>query len=361
MPANPRMKGAAVGFIERRVRESWAGDPGPVSRLGSALYAIGAEVRGLLYEVGLIESLRSPIPIVSIGGLTIGGSGKTPIVADLARQLVRAGIPAAILTRGHADEIEVHRRLCPGARVYGDANRHGLAHRAALDGAGIAVLDSGFQHRRLRRDLDVVVLDDTSMRLATRRLPAGPYRDGLHALQRCDLIICVKRRTDAAESERACGFLERATVWRTGCPPILRARIRAGDLVPVNDLARQRPHPGPRLAVAGVMWPELFFAAVRESPGGHAVDTEIPLRDHAVFDARATDSLLQAAGEAGLVCSLKDAVKLAPVVGERVPVWFLDETVEWAPGDGARLLDSVVNLLDMDRETAPREYRWRPG
>lgn len=334
--------------IEARVRRAWNGRPGGLLRIASAAYGAVAGARNLMYDSGMFACRNSPVPVVSVGGLTAGGSGKTPIAADLAHRLGSVGVRTAILAHGFEDEMDVHRRLAPEARVYGDRNRVSLARQAAADGAQIIVLDSGFQYRRLHRDLDVVTLDVTSARSSLAHLPAGPYREGLAALSRADLVVVV-RRTPAGEASRT--GLEptlsrlRALQEAPNAPPFVAARIQPGSLVAANESAASVDRPQPAVAVAGVMWPEAFFEQVRS-----AVSREpetVSLRDHARIDDALGDRLRVMAGTAGIVCTLKDSMKLVRVLGESVPVWYLSEEVIWE-GQGASpiVVRAALALLD---------------
>jgi tetraacyldisaccharide 4'-kinase len=269
----------------------------------------------------------------------VGGSGKTPIAADIAARLTAAGIGTAVVTHGFMDEMDVHRKLSPECRVYGGSDRLQLARKAAEEGARLVILDSGFQHRRLHRDLDILTLDERTLGLRLAHLPAGPYREGLESLARADVVVIVRR--DGPESEGPLGPISskpaagRSLVDRlvevSGSPPIVAARIRPGSAVAVNEAARGVPDPAPALAVAGIMWPEVFFAQAKVATS--SVRESVALADHARFEDALADSLRKRAGESGIICTLKDAMKLVRAVGDDVPVWYLSEEVEWERPD----------------------------
>ena len=335
--------------IEARIRRAWDGQPGGALRIASAAYGVIAGTRNLMYDSGLLACRSSPVPVVSIGGLTAGGSGKTPIAADLACRLGAAGVPTAILAHGFEDEMEVHRRLAPEARVYGSRSRVRLARQAAADGAQIIVLDSGFQHRRLHRDLDVVTLDVASASSRPAHLPAGPFREGLAALSRADIVVVV-RRTPAGDASGS-GMAEpipprlRAFQEAPDAPPFVRARIQPGPLVAANMSGGDLDRPHPAVAVAGVMWPEAFFAQVRDTVASEP--ETVSLRDHARIDASLGDRLRDMAGASGIVCTLKDSTKLVGVLGESVPIWYLSEKVIWeGQGSSPIVVRAALALLD---------------
>ena len=339
--------------VEARIRGAWIGRPGGALRLSAAAYGAVSGTRNLLYDSGILACRRAPIPVVSVGGLTVGGSGKTPITADLATRLGEAGVRTAILTHGFDDEMDVHRRLAPDALVYGGRDRASLTRRAAIEGVQLALLDSGFQHRRLHRDLDIVTVDETSAGGSLAHLPAGPFREGLMAVTRADLVVVVSR-SPAGEGSSGHGRRELAARGRSrlrdleeapGAPPFLSARILPGPLVAANEAARASEHPRPTVAVAGIMWPEVFFDQVRLLA---APDHEtVRLRDHARIDDALGDRLRVQAGHSGVVCTLKDSLKLVRVLEDSIPVWYLSESVTWdEPGSSPTAVRAALALLD---------------
>jgi len=339
--------------LESRIREAWNGRPGGALRLSAAAYGAVTGARTLLYDSGVLAARRAPLPVVSVGGLTVGGSGKTPITADLAARLVESGVRPAILTHGFDDEMDVHRRLAPGALVYGGRDRASLARTAAGEGVQIALLDSGFQHRKLHRDLDIVTIDEISAGGRLAYLPAGPFRESLAAVARADLVVVVSRPpasealSDHRSQELAARGRSRLRELEdvSGAPPFLSARILPGPLVAANESAQASNAPRPAVAVAGIMWPEIFFAqVVPVAASGHET---VRLRDHARIDDALGERLRGMAGQSGLVCTLKDSMKLVRVLGDSIPVWYLSESVVW---DEPRMSPTVVRaalaLLD---------------
>ena len=339
-----------VTGVERRVRKAWASRPGRALLLASGAYAAVVDFRNFLYDSRVIAARRAPVPVVSIGGLTAGGSGKTPLASDLARRLSDAGVVTAILTHGFEDELEVHRKLCPEALVFGGKDRLGLAREAAEAGAELIVLDSGFQYRRLHRDLDIVAIDDTVLALPPQRLPAGPFREGLAALARADLVVRVERSLPAPEVRPSVTettpveAMLRGVAGGLETPPVIVARIRPGPLVAVTESAERIDTPCPSLAVAGVMWPNGFFSQASQATGS-VVET-LALRDHANIGDAVVVRLRDLAGEGGIVCTLKDASKLARSLGRNVPIWYLSESVEWVDsGTPPAVVRAALSLL----------------
>jgi tetraacyldisaccharide 4'-kinase len=222
------------------------------------------------------------------------------------------------------------------------------------------VLDSGFQHRRLRKDLDIVVVDDVSLELPQRRLPAGPFREPVAALSRADLVVVIRRYSRPAERRGAPETHDPGVTYRlvrhvSPLPPLARARIVPIGLRPVTPAARHRPA-RPRVAVAGIMWPHRFFAQLRELAEGSEIEHEIALSDHAVITEALAARLVEAEAGNGIVCTLKDAGKLACRLGDEVPLWYVAEEVVWQDADAAPApLRAALALLPSGSVTRARE------
>ena len=200
-----------------RLEDIWweeAGGPGALAAplaLAEAAFRIGAALRGALYAARLLPVARAGAPVVSIGNLAVGGAGKTPATLAVTERLVARGRRVAVLSRGYGaergdprvvsdgrrmlldsaqagDEPFLIARRLPGVAVLCGPRRAELARRAveAL-GADALVLDDGFQHRALARDLDVVVVDAASPGGNGRLLPRGPNREPWAALSRAQL------------------------------------------------------------------------------------------------------------------------------------------------------------------------------
>lgn len=324
--------GARRGAVERYVRGAW-GDPGPDLRGLAAIYGVASDLRNALWEAGVFRPIRLAAPVISVGGLSTGGSGKTPLTAALARHLAEGGRRVAVVTAGQGDELRLHAQLNPDIPVSGGRWRIPVARAAVGEGADVVLLDSGFQHRRLHRDLDLVAcnVDQAHTR---DRLPAGPYRERFAALQRADGVVLLRRAGTLAQAEE----LEEEV--RAVAPRVHVAHVRfeADGLRAANPAAASAQVPDPAVAVAAVMWPEPFF---RRLPGaGLSPEHRMALPDHARYDGAMAEQIAAAAGKRGVVCTRKDAVRLAPAMPDDVPVWWLEEALIWENG-GRRLLAGV--------------------
>lgn len=313
--------------VERRVRAAWRRDPGCGLRAASALFGTATHLRNFAYDAGLVKPRQAPLPVVSVGGLTVGGSGKTPLTAELAGRAALRGLEPAILTHGFADELEVHAHLVPEAVVMGHPERHRAAGEAHRAGARIAYLDDGFQHRRLARDVDVVAADVDDLHRCNRfHLPAGPYRELWPAVGRADAVVFVRRSRTGRPNE-----LLQWTRRRLPGHVLASCRLRPGGVEPFSEGARrileEGDEPDPTTAVASVMKPEIFLEQVATlgfRPSGSYV-----LPDH----GRPPDALLarldEGGGGGGVIGTLKDVVKLRSALAPATPLWCLTDELVW--------------------------------
>lgn len=323
---------------ERRLRRAWRRGAGPLLGAASLAYGTAAGLRGFLWDAGVLRPRRTSIPVVSVGGLTVGGSGKTPLAAAVADGLEERGRRPAVVTHGYEDELEVHRRLAPGRPVEGGGDRVEAVERAAASGAGVAVVDSGLQHRRLARAAEVVALGTRDLR-ARARLPAGPLREGWAALGRADAAVLTRRIGDPDLLPGAGDWLDE----RLPDTLVAACEIRPAGLAPANRAAREVSAPDPAAALASVMHPEPFFRALEER--GLAPEVRVRLPDHGRPEADRLEALVERAGDRGIVGTLKDVVKLEEAVGEATPLWHLRDEVAWTVGRPA-LLDRIERILE---------------
>lgn len=161
----------------------------------AALWRGGMALRELAYRRGWLPTHDLPLPTVAVGNLTVGGSGKTPVAIWIARHYVGRGLKAGILLRGYGgDETQVHRRSVPDAAVVADPDRVAGAAAALAQGAQVLVLDDAFQRLDVRRDLNIAVVAAETTRAVRWPVPAGPWREGLEALSRADVVIVTRKR-----------------------------------------------------------------------------------------------------------------------------------------------------------------------
>jgi len=333
----------ATNVVER----IWHGTD-PVSRLArfalapaAGLYRGIVAARGALYDLGVLPARRTVLPALSVGNLSVGGTGKTPVSAFIAARLRDRGGQPAIVLRGYGgDEPLVHATLNPDIPVVVSADRVAGVAKARVLGADVAVLDDAFQHRRADRWGDVVLVSADSWSAKQRLLPAGPWREPVRGLRRAALTI-VTRKAASSEDARdviatlkaTVPTLETAIVWLA--PGQLRD-ARGPEARPLADIAGKRLH-----VIAAIGDPGAFIRQL-EMAGATTVTTSV-FADHYDFTANDVSRIaLESGGAELVVCTLKDAVKLAPHWPvEAARLWYVSQHVNVEQG-----LDTLDRLLD---------------
>ncbi len=304
--------------LEGWVRRWWQGEaglPGGVLSLLAApaegIFRSVVSVRNRSYERGWAAQHGAPVPVVSVGNLTVGGTGKTPMAAWVARALVGMGAAPTILSRGYGqDEVLLHRRWNPDIPVVVAPARIQGARQAARSGATVVVLDDGFQHRALARELDIVLLAAEGP-LEGRLLPRGPFREAPGSLGRAHVAVVMRRTAEESEARRrAAEVVERyphLIVPRALLRPDGWRGLRGGEATPPK---------GPVLALAGVARPEAFALLVERITGEPPELLTFP--DHHSYGPEDADRVASAAAGRTLVTTEKDAVKLEDL-SDRLP------------------------------------------
>jgi tetraacyldisaccharide 4'-kinase len=299
-----------------------------------ALFRAGVAGRGLLYTQGWIGSARVAAPVISVGNLAVGGAGKTPAVLAIAQRLQRQGRSPAILSRGYGavrsdprlvasrdqvfldaeeggDEPVLLARRLPGVPVLCGPNRAALARRAVAElGVDALLLDDGFQHRALARDLDVVVIDASNPFGNGHLLPRGPNREPASALRRADLVWLT--HVDAASPE-GLGALREQAQRATGRPPVESRHAVAEVLgAGLDQPCGAESLRGRRVLLLSALARPAGFRRTVASLGAEVV-AERTFRDHHRFTEAELDEALRTAAKAGcdrVVTTEKDAVRL---------------------------------------------------
>ena len=341
-PSNRRM---AVRLREWVVAW-WRGEGGGTGRVLRTLtlpleagFRYGARLRNRLYDSEILPLQRAPVPVVSVGNLTVGGSGKTPFSAWLAGELRRRGEKPALVARGYGeDEMVLHRRWNPDCLILAQEDRAYGAWKAAKKGASVVVLDDGFQHRRLARDLDIVLVADRTP-FPVRILPRGPYREPLSALERAALVIVTQkgREDDSRSTER------RLEPYLGEAP--LRVAFRPGAWTDL-DASPVEPPEDDYLAVCGIGDPEGFARTASEAAGRPGELLAFP--DHHEYSWADVKEIRQRLGGRPLVTTEKDAVKLNAFGNELPDLRVLHLDVEFLSGEDRlwRHLEGVLKAWD---------------
>jgi tetraacyldisaccharide 4'-kinase len=300
------------------------------------LYGAVMRARNALYRKGVLSSFDLGVPVISIGNITTGGTGKTPLVAWVAEALAREGLKVCVLTRGYGRERNRERVLVSdGARVLAEAHEGGDEPRLLaemLRGAGVAVLsdrdrvgaarwarehlgseafvlDDGFQHLRVRRDLDIVTLDATNPWGGGRLLPQGRLREPPTSLRRADLII-ITRSEQAADL----GDLRREVERLSGRRNVLISHTRTRAVRPLDNQAHAASYAPSAYRVAAfcaIGNPEAFFNHLSRS--GFDLTHTRAFTDHHAYTQLDIERLVREAkarGAEALLTTAKDAVKL---------------------------------------------------
>lgn len=246
---------------------------GPL-RLASAGFGAAVAVRSLLVRPRRVDGAR----VVSIGNLTVGGSGKTPVVIFLAELAARAGKKVAVLSRGYGrssraevrfdaanllpaaevgDEPRLIARRCPAATVWVGRDRTRLARQARDAGAELLLLDDGMQHRRLARDVDVVVVDAAAGFGNGRLLPAGPLREPLSQLSRASFVWLRQTGPFAPGLEQTLGAAKR--VISRPVAHVVDGTIAGKQVVALAGLARPSAFTRTLASLGATVVAERFF------------------------------------------------------------------------------------------------------
>jgi tetraacyldisaccharide 4'-kinase len=332
---------------------------------GELAFRAGAAARSSLYAAGLLRTARAEAPVLSVGNLAVGGAGKTPAALALAGRLAGRGRRVALLSRGYGarrsdarvvsdgrrvllgadeagDEPALLARRLPGVAVLCGPRRAEVA-RLAVDalGADALVLDDGFQHRALHRDLDLVVLDAVDPAGNGRLLPRGPNREGLAALSRANLAWLSRADEAAPAALDALRARARAATGRSA----VEAAYAVSDVLDGALSGSRGPEAlrGRRvLLLCALARPDGFRRTLRRL-GAEVVGERI-FRDHHAFTAAELRDVLAAAERAGaelVATTEKDAVRLPPELA-RDPRWAVVR-IEARITAGAEVLDAMLD------------------
>jgi len=305
----------------------------------SLLFRLGVAVRRTLFRTGLLRTVRLRVPVVVVGNITAGGSGKTPLVAALALSLTRRGFRPGIVSRGHGrdagsgdpiavgpdddprrvgDEPLLLARAGYPVVVAGDRVAAGRSLLARNPGCDVILSDDGLQHYRLERSVEIAVID-AARGLGNRcSMPAGPLREPAGRLDEVDAVVVLTAAAQTAPTEYPGAFAMRLVGDRF---------VRVDDPLSTalaTAFARPAVH-----ALAGIGHPERFFAQVA-AMGIVATTHRFP--DHHRFVAADLDI----AGAQAILMTEKDALKCEAFADERC--WYLPVT--------ACVDERLINLVE---------------
>jgi tetraacyldisaccharide 4'-kinase len=304
----------------------------------SAVYGAISRLHRAAYSLHLARSTRLPCPVVVVGNLTVGGTGKTPLVCWLAGQLIELGFKPGVVTRGYGGSARTARLVqnSDNSEKVGDEaillarrsrvpvaigrNRPAAARLLINAGCDVIVSDDGLQHHALQRDCEIVVIDGDRRFGNGHLLPAGPLRETPARLKRVDAVVV---NGGSAQSDGAL----RMRLLAAGA-----VAMKYGTSKPLREFSGQPVH-----AIAGIGNPQRFFAMLR-AVGIDVV--EHPLPDHAklgIDDISFADDL-------AVLMTEKDAVKCRDIAGPHH--WYVPVNVAFAAGDAEKLRSIVAGLVE---------------
>lgn len=352
------------------LQDLWYGRrAGPEARLVLALLTLPATVYALLmglrarcYVNGLFRVNRLPRPVISVGNITVGGTGKTPVTAWIARFLQGQGLRVVVLSRGYGGALEGQTTVVadgqdilltpdqcgdepyllastiPGLMVVIGSDRY-QAGCVAMEHLqpDIFILDDGYQHMRLHRDLNILLMDCRCPVGNGRVLPAGPLREPEQAITRADLLLYT-RCEDATRPD-----------WQPPDQGVPTSRVRY-QLTSFHCLASDRPVPLASLqqarvaAFAGIAHPGTFFANLEQD--GIQLIATLALPDHSAYGQNLVEQLQAMVAEHAvdwLVTTEKDAVKLRHCASEELP-GLVAAQLELAFEDDVQIRQAVARV-----------------
>lgn len=290
-------------------------------------YGLAVDWRNRRFDSGRREAVRLDVPVISVGNITTGGTGKTPLVIDLAQRLIERGFKPAIVSRGYksvdgglGDELTMISRRLPKVQCVANPDRVAGARGAVAAGADVVLLDDAFQHRRVARDLNIAVVDATNPFGFGHLLPRGLLRERPSSLSRADVVLV--SRADLVEQDNLSATVERIQTLTPDTPIVFCVHRPAG----VCELKDQGEAETLRRAVlfAAIGNPAAFEKTVR-TMGVDVVQTRW-WPDHHVYNNDDIAELCRMTSEVehdGLLTTEKDAVKLLGADFSGVSVFVL--------------------------------------
>lgn len=345
----------------RLISGQWRGLTAGAARAALGLiepvYSTAMRLRNRLFDHGIWRVRSLPRPVISVGNLTTGGTGKTPIVQWLVEQLLGDGLRPAILTRGYrksgstgSDEAEMLRAaLGPSVPLGIDRNRHAAGLRLLNQTGGavdLFILDDGFQHRHLARDFDLVLVDATSPFGFDHVLPRGLLREPITGLRRASAVLIT--RVNLVSDTQVDGIAIRIGALAPGMP-VFRARHELGRVDGAPDDVLESG--APVLALSAIANPDAFAQTLRSA--GINVAQRLSFGDHHTYtadDLVRAQTQVQQHGLRAIVTTAKDWVKLARLQPPGpVPLCVAELRITFTGDDEARLLESIRGALARSR------------
>lgn len=336
----------------------------------SLMYGLGVRMRNALYRRGILRTLAVGAPVISVGNLTVGGTGKTPLVEWIAGQLAQRALRVTVLTRGYGRKSSGRVVVSDGSLIRSNVDEAGdepflLAQNLNGRGAVICdadrvaaarwaianlktdvfILDDAFQHQRIKRDLNVLTIDATDPWGDRSLLPKGKLREPLCELSRADCVL-ITRAVDSSVNELRSEIESK----RLGLPTF----VSSIEFVGLQKLGKMNSSPEthaiaekPVIAFCGIGNPESFFSLVRGA--GFQLNDTSTFRDHYNYQQADIDRLVNQAARNGaeaILTTAKDAVKLKSL-SFALPCYVVNIAMKIE--DEERFLEYIVRAVDARR------------
>jgi tetraacyldisaccharide 4'-kinase len=256
--------------------------------IAAAAYSIGIWLRNFLYSKGWPKTHTADVPVISVGNITTGGTGKTPLVIWLCKFLQQKEIQCAVLTRGYktnvenrasrTDEPAILIESCPQARIIVNPNRVEAAAEAVNSfGAKVLIMDDGFQHRRLHRNLDIVTIDATQPFGYGKLLPAGLLREPVDSLKRADATVLTRcdqtSESKLSQIEKKLQLINPDMIIANSIHNPICAKSITGEEITIEQLRGKKI-----FAFCGIGNPDAFLNTIKNT-GANLVGSKI-YNDH---------------------------------------------------------------------------------
>jgi tetraacyldisaccharide 4'-kinase len=314
----------------------------------SLLYGGVVSIRAGLYSRGWLKQKRLEGAVISVGNISVGGTGKTPLVIWLAEKLLQQGKRVAILSRGYrgsggsSDEVELMRSRLQNRVIFGvGKNRFAEGQRIeSREPIDVFLLDDGFQHFQLARDLDIVLMDASRPVGGQSLLPAGPMREKISAMSRADIVVFT-RTENAAGAKEAIQRLWKLPIFAASTRLLgFRRLAGAGPLQTAFELGA-----GPFFAFCGIGNPDAFIRDLQK--WGVAPAGQMFFPDHHRYtldDVRGIEQAATQHGARALLTTEKDSWNLADVKSSALPVFI--SVIDLEIAGEAEFLAAINSGLD---------------
>jgi len=308
------------------------------------LFTVFAALRRWAYSAGLVATVKTDVPVIVVGNITAGGTGKTPVVAWLALELARRGYRPGVVSRGYGGSVGDSAQLVTASSTVAECgdepvllarlaecpvavsrDRVAAVKKVCEQGVDVVIADDGLQHYRLHRDVEIAVVDGQRLLGNGRRLPAGPLRESPQRLDSVDAVLF----NGGEEAEAGLNFSLRVTD---------AVRLDGSETRPLSAFAGTSVW-----GVAAIGNPRRFYSALR----GHGIQVhETSVADHGVLDLPS----LMVKKVMPVFMTEKDAVKYTPA--ESLDVWYVPAVLDISEAAATELLDIVMGKLPAKTEYA---------